>query len=93
MLHWSIRKLKNGDNFKTRPPLELAAERLNNRFLVDPGRQECILRVVLAEAAASKSLLMAASRMASSVEVVVVFEAWWELSLVFRRSFVVYCMK
>ena len=74
MLHWSIRKLKNGDNFKTRPPLELAAERLNNRFLVDPGRQECILRVVLAEAAAStKSLLMAASRMAS---VVVVFEAW-----------------
>ena len=67
MLHWSIRKLKNGDNFKTRPPLELAAERLNNRFLVDPGRQECILRVVLAEAAAStKSLLMAASRMASS---------------------------
>ena len=67
MLHWSIRKLKNGDNFKTRPPLELAAERLNNRFLVDPGRQECILRVVLAEAAVStKSLLMAASRMASS---------------------------
>ena len=71
MLHWSIHKHKNGDNFKTRPPLELAAERLNNRFLVDPGRQEYILRVVLA--AASKSLLMAASRMAS---VVVVFEAW-----------------